>query len=839
MAKGEILENRGGGFYRVNLKYATDRVQGELVKINDRIAELAILAPIKKLEVVQLQEKVNNAGRDIDLLIPDYRSDPVANTEQMKTLQTTLIQLGAELAKSRYQMDLLIADNLSLLKRRGKIERIPKGKRLDAWCGDLTETLTGVVGLIDVNDEGGQGVIIQPGYEGAAIYDGTRDGQLVPREAQTGAQVWLNAALLPGVQKWRPRYRAAIIKNIAQDVCTITLLPAFSSAQTLPINSIKTYSDVPIQYMSCNGIAFEDGDRVLVRFTPFGPLVIGFESNPKACSIQSVIFQPALLNLENSYVDDDITALPNTWIGEDLTKYGKPYEDGSGLAINYPLGSDGGIDPAWKATPESGGFVTQRGEASNYGLANWIGRNGEVLSWRSRPGRLHDMASDALIFKELRDSHRLSTAIYYRQRSIDLSIGRILGAALWKDIGGQWWLYAVNSLHRIYRATADSDVSVIGSTEYLGQYQTEGTDFISVTGWYFSASGDRAVCTFKDTDDYGGQVKVARFNTLTGEITEELVFDKSEIIGQRTTTKTTSDNYAEPPDVRNFSEVTNINVSLLSYNVPLYYDFKGDTEIFAYAEIGGRESSSISGISGSIDGSYQGEQDRSETEGDTFGAVKIRTSDGITIAGAGESTSQSNRTTNFTVEDSRTFEVITQSGTINSSFTTNSLTLISIDARFGACLAKITRTIGSSIGSGQIPDTLPTFMAGTESRNIQESLVIFAGNVKKSEQTLVSTDETYAASFRMPIPGGGFGTELANDTFVTTTDLGKSAYIFHSPRLISFFAYQRGGVEFFTAIYIKELNEFNFLVSKPGPADLIDDALALDGGMCLFDAALV
>lgn len=93
----------------------------------------------------------------------------------------------------------------------------------------------------------------------------------MPREAQTGQQVYFNAAIMPGVQKWRPRYRVGIISNIVNDTCVITLPEALSSEQDLNINKFNLYSEVPIQYMDCNGDAFDDGDRVLVRFTQSGP----------------------------------------------------------------------------------------------------------------------------------------------------------------------------------------------------------------------------------------------------------------------------------------------------------------------------------------------------------------------------------------------------------------------------------------------------------------------------------------------------------------------------------------------------------------------------------------
>lgn len=53
MSRGEIVASEGAGLYRVRLKYAVERVKAELERVNKRIAELAVLIPEKKLEVLQ------------------------------------------------------------------------------------------------------------------------------------------------------------------------------------------------------------------------------------------------------------------------------------------------------------------------------------------------------------------------------------------------------------------------------------------------------------------------------------------------------------------------------------------------------------------------------------------------------------------------------------------------------------------------------------------------------------------------------------------------------------------------------------------------------------------
>lgn len=307
MSRGQILEHLGEAKYRVRLFYAVERVLAELAKINARIAELAVELPTKKTELANAEQAVKDKTQQIDALIPDYRSDPATYGEQIKQLQIDLIDLQRSVSLLRFEVDRLIAEDLSLKKRRGQLERIPEDKDFEAWCADYTPDLNGEVGLIDVNDEGQQGMLVQPGDSGEAGYDAARDGILMPREAQSGAQVFFNAAVLPGVQKWFPRYRIGTISNIVNDTCIVALDSAQSSAQDLPINEFDLYSDVPIQYMTCNGDAFEDGDKVLVRFFDTGPQVVGFASNPKPCGTN--------LLWRSIRRESDTLQYPERWVG--------------------------------------------------------------------------------------------------------------------------------------------------------------------------------------------------------------------------------------------------------------------------------------------------------------------------------------------------------------------------------------------------------------------------------------------------------------------------------------------------------------------------------------------
>lgn len=158
----------------------------------------------------------------------------------------------------------------------------------EAWCADLSEDLSGYVGTCEINGESDH-VIVRPGYSDDAAFNNSRDGSLAPVKLQTPAQAAFNWTVKPGWQKWKPTYRVGLLLSVNADLGAVRLDPAVSSIQDIDINETEELTDVQIEYMSCNGAAFEENDRVLVEFRQEGservPYVIGFETDPKPCEI--------------------------------------------------------------------------------------------------------------------------------------------------------------------------------------------------------------------------------------------------------------------------------------------------------------------------------------------------------------------------------------------------------------------------------------------------------------------------------------------------------------------------------------------------------------------------
>ena len=241
MGKGTIISHDGGGLYSVQINY--DRSG-----ISEQISELESI-------ISRLDEIIDD---------PDSSETKV------------------QYAK---------ANKLSAQKRIDFLEnadKVPDDETISAWCADLTEDLSGEVGTVEIGRERQHGVNIQPGYDGNAVHDVSRDGQLAPTMSLSTVMAFLNLGFLPGAQKWKPMYRYGTITDINYDTDTanVFLNSQQSSQQSLDVNQSTDISSVSIEYMDCNASAFETGDEVLVKFDGYdweAPKIIGFRDNPKPC----------------------------------------------------------------------------------------------------------------------------------------------------------------------------------------------------------------------------------------------------------------------------------------------------------------------------------------------------------------------------------------------------------------------------------------------------------------------------------------------------------------------------------------------------------------------------
>lgn len=229
------------------------------------------------------------------------------------SLVTVNAQIAAETDKDK--LTKLKLTKASLLAEQKYLQELATKINTTGWCVDVTEDMTGTVGTIEVPGERGTFVNIHSDN----VHTPARDGKLQKAGAgKTAAVIW-NLAMLPGWQKYKPTYRYGTITSLTiseseggTDYCDVTLEASVSTQQSLDVNQTTTLSNVPIEYMDCNGAGFKIGDVVVVQFTNQdwnSPKVIGYKTKPKYCHHIALIsvFLRRLTKLTSSPDNDFVT----------------------------------------------------------------------------------------------------------------------------------------------------------------------------------------------------------------------------------------------------------------------------------------------------------------------------------------------------------------------------------------------------------------------------------------------------------------------------------------------------------------------------------------------------
>lgn len=335
MGKGTIAGGGTDGLYQVTLDYGQAARDARVAKITADLA--ALVAKIAEAQaLLDAQQAIDDAQKIVvEAAIATYitvtnavgpaleavtaaqdalaalQADGFATPEDIAAAQATLTaandaytgaksavepalknytEAASELAKIkgettalRIPLELLKSEQTQQTKDLATWTALVLTETIPAWCADLTEDASGMVATVEIPGENAL-VLIAP----AAPAPGPADGLLTAREVQSPEQVFWNAAVLPGWQKWKPTYRRGTITAIdyENDTANVTLFNDVSSAQNLPINQTANLTAVPVEYMQCDAEAFDVGDVCVVKFTGMdwgNPKVIGFCSNPKSC----------------------------------------------------------------------------------------------------------------------------------------------------------------------------------------------------------------------------------------------------------------------------------------------------------------------------------------------------------------------------------------------------------------------------------------------------------------------------------------------------------------------------------------------------------------------------
>lgn len=292
MGKGKILSHLGNGKYSVQVEYNTEKLDNLIKKLTEKrdTIELTELPDLKQKKD-DLKDLLDTAKADLNAAIKDYTdsSDDSGTKKKVDDVHQAYLYVLSEYQKVVMNINDKEMELKSLERRVTFLEtNRPDNEVKEMWCADLSTDLSGEVGTVEILGVN-QHVQIRPGHDGAADFDPSRDGQIYPSVALPPAGSFYNLAMVPGCQKWRPQYRKGTINSMDREnnTCSIDLDPEKSNVANLPVNARSSIDNVPIKYMTCDSLAFSEGDRALIEFENHdwnNSKVIGFVEGPKPCS---------------------------------------------------------------------------------------------------------------------------------------------------------------------------------------------------------------------------------------------------------------------------------------------------------------------------------------------------------------------------------------------------------------------------------------------------------------------------------------------------------------------------------------------------------------------------
>ena len=352
MGRARVLSSLGDGLFLIERpRDMVRRVELE-ERLQERLAELlAIIAEIEAaIALLEAERQVFLDEYDSAFALymeavndPEVEQEVVSGYRKaMNAAMRSALPLSGQIAEKTRSRDLNALELASVQMRLDDIGDAESryNAPFQAWCMDLTESIGPgtIVATAEIPGEPSR-VLIYPRARKQGQYQPGRDGELVPREWQDPNQVFYNAAILPGWQKFKPTYRVGTISALSGNTCSVALDAVDSTAQGLDVNQSQTLSGLPIEYMNCNGFAFAIGDRVVVEFQnrrwDGDKRVIGFVSNPKACVLPPTIYlfvYPDLMQAEPGS-----KGFFETLLGGDMVTPVPTGKDGQPLCDPYPF----------------------------------------------------------------------------------------------------------------------------------------------------------------------------------------------------------------------------------------------------------------------------------------------------------------------------------------------------------------------------------------------------------------------------------------------------------------------------------------------------------------------
>lgn len=284
MGKAQILSGGTDGLYNIKLLKEETKALALKTSLETKLATLNADVPVKRAEFQAAVAAFEAKKVELTNTIAAYNAKTV-EISAVQTAQSAMIAAYTNSIVKQKAYNRIVAEITSIQKQLNMIDNVlVVENRSGVWCADLTEDLTGEVGTIEINGEDNEILVMPSGQAGL--------GAIQEAGAGTPAGVFYDWAVRPGWQKFKPTYRVGTITTIDGDTCSVSLNAAASSDQGLDINQATVLTNVPIEYMTCNGGAFRVDDEVVIEFGGQNwnsPKVVGFRTNPQGCGSLWVI----------------------------------------------------------------------------------------------------------------------------------------------------------------------------------------------------------------------------------------------------------------------------------------------------------------------------------------------------------------------------------------------------------------------------------------------------------------------------------------------------------------------------------------------------------------------
>jgi hypothetical protein len=277
MGYATITDGGKDGRYTIRLDFGearrlqfVDALRDKMTKVEAAITDVQALVTAGEAKEAQQIASINSYIEALEATMASLPpGSPFPDADGYTLLLRDLRQIQAANAPNRIALAALKAIKAQTQKELGAFETLQTIETRQAWCADFTEDAAGQVATLDIPGESSLLLIAPAGR----VYIPQIDGVLTARELMSPAQVFFNAAILPGWLIDLPTYRWGTLTFIDWDGNTgnVTMGEALSSAQRLPVNArlylqrIEQVTGVPIHIVSTS----PDRDHTIMVRHPY------------------------------------------------------------------------------------------------------------------------------------------------------------------------------------------------------------------------------------------------------------------------------------------------------------------------------------------------------------------------------------------------------------------------------------------------------------------------------------------------------------------------------------------------------------------------------------------